>query len=359
MTGTRFRGLDGLRGVAAVTVMLFHCDKYFHIFRHGYLAVDLFMILSGFVIALRYEEPLREGLTIESFLCRRAVRLLPTYWIGALLGIGLFWLSIGLGLNYTYYSPFMRWIGVPIATIFMIPLIWNKWGALYPALENVPWSLVAEWAANALYAEGLFRLSTRSLIVLTLSGWAVMSVVGYHTGAGWCVGMRTTDLMPFGFIRCIPSFIAGVVIYRVREHSLLRRLPVISTALLLMGWFGIAAIPATSGTATFDMLTVTVAIPALIVLLIRSEETAPAFCSDLGAISYPLYLVQAPIIAIGTVLPLTGASHGANPMGCIVAIAASIAAAWGLNRIVLQLSNLAKLVRNNAASRGRQARASL
>ncbi|HKB95401.1 MAG TPA: acyltransferase family protein, partial [Rhizomicrobium sp.] len=64
MSGQRFASLDGLRGVCALTVLLFHADDLFHrgpIFQHGYLAVDMFFLLSGFVIALAHEDRLRAG----------------------------------------------------------------------------------------------------------------------------------------------------------------------------------------------------------------------------------------------------------------------------------------------------------
>src|SRR5205809_7295555 len=106
---SRFRGLDGLRGVAAITVMLYHCNDYFHkgpIFMHGFLAVDAFMILSGFVISMIYEHQLLNGMTAQGFLYRRACRLLPTYWVGAAIGIPLFWI-VTLMVRNPAYSPAM------------------------------------------------------------------------------------------------------------------------------------------------------------------------------------------------------------------------------------------------------------
>ena len=75
MSGNRFLGLDGLRGVCALTVMLFHADGLFHqgpIFQHGYLAVDMFFLLSGFVIAFVHENRLRTGMGLARFLRVRA-----------------------------------------------------------------------------------------------------------------------------------------------------------------------------------------------------------------------------------------------------------------------------------------------
>src|ERR1041384_6138813 len=86
MSGKRFLGLDGLRGVCALTVLLFHAANLFDqgpIFQHGYLAVDMFFLMSGFVIAFIHEERLRSGMGLIAFLRIRARRLLPVFWIGA------------------------------------------------------------------------------------------------------------------------------------------------------------------------------------------------------------------------------------------------------------------------------------
>ena len=75
MDRKRFLGLDGLRGVCALTILFFHCADFFHkgpIFLHGFLAVDMFFILSGFVIALTYEEKLKTGIRPKEFLFSRA-----------------------------------------------------------------------------------------------------------------------------------------------------------------------------------------------------------------------------------------------------------------------------------------------
>jgi len=81
---TRFRGLDGLRGICALTVVLMHSELLFNagvVFCHGYLAVDMFFILSGFVIALNYETALQKGLNLKPFLAARGRRNPPQSWI--------------------------------------------------------------------------------------------------------------------------------------------------------------------------------------------------------------------------------------------------------------------------------------
>jgi peptidoglycan/LPS O-acetylase OafA/YrhL len=89
-TKLRLRGLDGLRGVCALTVVLLHSELLFNagaIFCHGYLAVDVFFMLSGFVIAASYGARLADGLSAWTFLKARVARLAPVYWGGTALCI--------------------------------------------------------------------------------------------------------------------------------------------------------------------------------------------------------------------------------------------------------------------------------
>src|SRR3569832_332324 len=93
MGQNRFRNLDAMRGICALTVVLFHCEGMFatgRIFQHGYLAVDLFFILSGFVLGHTYEKRLVTGLTPGGFMRLRLNRLAPVYWAGTLLCIATF-----------------------------------------------------------------------------------------------------------------------------------------------------------------------------------------------------------------------------------------------------------------------------
>jgi peptidoglycan/LPS O-acetylase OafA/YrhL len=81
----RYATLDGLRGVAAAVVLCYHT----HVFRgsaavapHGYLAVDFFFLMSGFVIASAYQEKLEAGFLVADFVTQRAIRLYPVALAG-------------------------------------------------------------------------------------------------------------------------------------------------------------------------------------------------------------------------------------------------------------------------------------
>src|ERR1700761_6004380 len=79
-----YPALDGLRGVAAIAVMLHHFRPLTApwLFAHGYLAVDLFFLLSGFVIAHAYDARFRKGLGVPAFLVIRLIRLWPMIAFG-------------------------------------------------------------------------------------------------------------------------------------------------------------------------------------------------------------------------------------------------------------------------------------
>ena len=99
-----FHSLDGLRGVAAIVVVIYHVfegyqfvgDKqYIEFMNHGYLAVDFFFMLSGFVIGYAYDDRLSGGMSIWSFFKRRLVRLHPMLVVGTILGLFHIW-CVGL-----------------------------------------------------------------------------------------------------------------------------------------------------------------------------------------------------------------------------------------------------------------------
>src|ERR1043165_8588900 len=114
MTSKRFHSLDGLRGVCALSVVLFHAADLFHygpLMPHGFLAVDMFFILSGFVIAFRYEDALNRGLHLRAFLEARGRRLLPVYWLGAAFNIAVFIWMVSSGYYPEGYTDLMIWVG--------------------------------------------------------------------------------------------------------------------------------------------------------------------------------------------------------------------------------------------------------
>src|ERR1700754_1815377 len=87
----RYHTLDAMRGVAALSVLLYHWRPQLPwiLFGSGYLAVDLFFLLSGFIIAHAYDEKLAKGLGFLDFLALRLMRLCPMLAFGTAIGFAL------------------------------------------------------------------------------------------------------------------------------------------------------------------------------------------------------------------------------------------------------------------------------
>jgi len=330
----RFHSLDGLRGVCALSVLLFHASDMFHkgpVMGHGYLAVDVFFILSGFVIALNYESALRDGLALKSFLRARARRLLPTYWLGVAVSLPIF---LWIAAHGPAEPAAVIWGLVPLVTLLMLPAFGTPGDGFSPGMFNVSWSLFVEWLVNLGYAGWLLRRRTRTLVLIAAAGWAAMAVGGYFTGRGWCAGISRYEVFGYGLLRGVPGFLAGVALFRLHKAGALARLPNLSTELLLAVWLCIAVVPTFGPTPTFDALVVIFVCPILVALMLRSERTAPAFCKPLGDLSYPLYVTHSGIVVLAQTTPLFGLQDGPDPLRATLVVAVCIAVAWIVQKTV-------------------------
>lgn len=307
--------LDGLRGIAALTVVLFHCDGLFsqyRIFCHGYLSVDVFFELSGFVIALNYEQRLRQGMSLSDFLRKRGHRLLPIYWIGLCVS------AIGCSFLGKYFIDFPLTL---IAGILLLPsfILGEK---AYP-LNGPSWSLFSEWVANGIYAGAFYRLKAETLAIIVLAGWIGMTIIGCYSDSGWSIGEYIPDLYICIFLRAVPSFLAGVLVYRLKDHHWMQRLPVIMPEILFSIWLLIAEVPTFGPTPIYDAFVAILCGPLLIALLIRSEARAPKWCAWVGRLSYPLYASHIAIIMVAQSI-----IKRPNPLYGLLTVAAALLLAW-------------------------------
>lgn len=318
--------LDGLRGVAALLVVWYHVFEGFQFagnkpvidfINHGYLAVDFFFILSGFVVGYAYDSRWGKTLTTGGFFRRRLIRLQPMVCMGALIGAVSFLLT---GME--------RWDGTH-ATLGLTLLAFVCGCLMLPALPGMPrevrgngemfplngpcWSLFFEYIGNIVYALAIRRLSTRLLSLLTvalcctLTWFAVTNQSGYGSiGVGW-----TVDSMNVlgGLLRMLCPFTAGVLLSRIfKPFNNVRGAFWISTAVLL-ALFHVPYINSsyslggTIGTLSLNGVFESVCIVAifpLIVWLAASGKTTDAastrICRFLGDISYPLYIVHYPLM---------------------------------------------------------------
>src|SRR6202012_2066247 len=152
--------LDGLRGVASFLVIVYHVfetfthgNKYIQIINHGYLAVDFFFLLSGFVVAYAYDD--RWGkMTQWDFYKRRLIRLQPMVIMGTIIGAILFYFQACGAFPLISATPVWKMLLVMLVGFTMLPLPISMdirgWQQKLP-LNGVSWSLFYEYIANILY----------------------------------------------------------------------------------------------------------------------------------------------------------------------------------------------------------------
>ena len=312
--------LDALRGAAALMVVWYHFFEGFAFaegtaittFNHGHLGVDLFFMLSGFVISYAYDDRWQRTpnpLTLKEFFKRRLIRLHPMLIMGAIIGFTTFCLQGGVKWDGTP-TP-MSWSLVALVlTMFFIPAYP---GAPYDlrgngemfSLNGPSWSLFFEYIGNILYALFIRHLGNRALAVLTAAlgvawCWFVTTdVSGYDMiGIGW-----TLDTVNFfgGLLRMLFPFSLGMVMARDFKPVKIKGIFWIAWAVL----FGLFSVPAfakcgaVSINGLYEFACILFVFPAIVWLAASGETTgkiSSAFCKFLGDISYPLYIVHYPVM---------------------------------------------------------------
>ncbi len=293
-----FLTLDGLRGVAAIAVLLYHRRGWIgpEALGHGYLAVDFFFVLSGFVIGYAYEQRLRSGrLGFGHFVRLRIIRLVPLLALGALLGTG------ALILNAIEH----RWLGGVAKAILAFPLAALALPAP-PQLVRAPfstnppsWSLFFEICANLAYAAVVRWLSDRVLAaVLILSALALVAVACAYGGVA--VGWQGATLA-VGFVRIACPFAAGVLLFRLRTRGLLPRMgcPAWLLAIVLAAIFAVPLLAPAWNTA-FDLAASLLVLPAIVAAGSLHEPSGrwlPLVALS-AELSYPVYILHYPLLEL-------------------------------------------------------------
>lgn len=236
-TKPHYELLDGLRGVAALVVIWYHIFEGFATspidqrFNHGYLAVDFFFILSGFVVGYAYDDRWKKKtMGTGDFFKRRLIRLHPMVVLGAVLGLITFllqgsqkWDGASVGLSLVLLAFLLNLFLIPAYPGAAHEVRGN--GEMYP-LNGPNWSLFFEYIGNILYALCLRRLSTKALGTLVvvaavaLTGFAVGNLSGFgHLGVGWTLAGHN---FLGGFLRLIFAFSAGLFLSRIFKPAHIR-----------------------------------------------------------------------------------------------------------------------------------------
>ncbi|WP_160714754.1 acyltransferase family protein [Chitinophaga solisilvae] len=309
-TKPHYNILDGLRGVAAITVVCFHLFEAYatsHVdqkINHGYLAVDFFFILSGFVMGYAYDDRWKT-MTIKEFIKRRVIRLHPMVVIGAIIGAVMFywqgcsaWDVSKVSIAMLLVSTLLNMLLIPATPGFEIRGV----GEMYP-LNGPSWSLFFEYIGNVLYAFWIRKLPTKALAVLVLlagGGLAAFAIWGPYGDI--CAGFSLTgENMLAGSLRLLFSFSAGLLLARVfRPVRIKGAFWTGSIAIVVL-----SAIPRIGGhehfwmNGLYDTICFAVIFPLLVYLGASekvTDKTTIRICKFLGDISYPLYMVHYPFI---------------------------------------------------------------
>lgn len=312
----RYDILDGLRGVAAMLVIWYHFFEGFatsptdQMMNHGYLAVDFFFVLSGFVIGYAYDKRWQSGnMTAGRFMLRRVIRLHP-----------MVVLSVVLGAVAYLLQGSVKWDGTPVSLsmvvlalcmgLLLIPVLPGAGaevrgnGEMFP-LNGPSWSLFYEYIGSILYAFVLHRLGRKSLgavVAISAVGLAACAICNmsgaYHLGVGW--SMADGGWIG-GFFRLSFSFGIGLLMQRGFKARHIRGAFWKCSALIAV----VMACPYVGGpepsvyNAIYDLACTLILFPAIVYIGACGTTTdrfSTAVCETMGQLSYPVYIIHYPVM---------------------------------------------------------------
>ena len=308
--------LDGLRGVAALMVVSFHTfeanangNRFKQIINHGYLAVDFFFLLSGFVVAYAYDD--RWGrMTQWDFYKRRLIRLQPMIIIGMLIGAALFYFQRAPVFPLVSATPVWKMLLVMLVGCTLLPLLPSMdirgWNEMHP-LDGPAWSLFFEYIANLLYALGIRKLSNKALGLLVLLSAGLLfhlAVLGSRGDVigGWAFNPRQLHI---GFARVFYPFFAGMLLMRLGKRIHIKGAFAVCSLLII----AVLAIPRIGGrehlwmNGLYEWLAIVVVFPVIVAMGAGDSVTgrfSTRLCKLCGDISYPLYITHYPLIYVYT-----------------------------------------------------------
>ena len=300
-----FSTLDSLRGIAALIATIFHIQWIHPIYnwgliRNGYLMVDFFFVLSGFVICHSYRHKISNGSDLKRFMWLRAGRLYPLHFMTLIIFIGLEGLNwiqelVKGSIGNTAAFTINNWFAI-LTNLFLVQSL----GVHHSNTFNNPsWSISTEFYTYLVFALVLLFARTRltlfasSIFLILLSTWIILSA-------------NKTDLditYDYGIFRCVASFFIGIVTYQIYEllshkAGIGKRGKLINSFYPLAIFVGIVIFISVKEKGYTDFF-----LPPLFGILILSITTAPNRIMDsvlnlrpfawLGKVSYSIYMVHA------------------------------------------------------------------
>ena len=317
----RLEILDGLRGVAAVIVVLFHIFEIYsggptgQIINHGYLAVDFFYLLSGFVIGYAYDNRW-DKMSYWDFYKRRLIRLHPMVIAGTFFGVCYYFLSE------TYFFPNIKNIN-PL--LFLVAVLFSFLNIPTPpsidirgfretnSLNGASWTLNYEYLINILYSLIIRNLNVYFIAILTfISGFFTITLTlnldifgilvnreerKYTVIGGWEI---TPCEVYIAFVRLFYPFFCGYLISRLKISFKIPFSFIICSIVLAMS----LCIPRIGGddwiiNGLYETIIILLIFPLIIIIGAREVENnfiISKICKILGEFSYPLYITHNPVV---------------------------------------------------------------
>ncbi|MBR4131003.1 MAG: acyltransferase [Bacteroidaceae bacterium] len=321
----RYEILDGLRGVAALLVVAYHLlEIHYHggpdqPINHGYLAVDFFFVLSGFVIGYAYDDRWNK-MSTWAFFKRRLIRLHPMVIFGTLFGALMFCFGSCEAFPLINETPWWMVALVMLWCFTMIPLPHSMdirgWAETNP-LNGPAWSLQWEYLANVLYAL-LFRRFSKVTLSICVAIFAVLTITlcldidvtgflqersyaSYTVVGGWST---TPDQLQVGLTRLLYPFFSGLLVSRVGKLIKVSGgfwwCSLMITILFCMPWMGLGTEGESRWTnGLYEAFCILVCFPLIVAIGAGSSVKggkSEAINRFLGDISYPLYITHFPLI---------------------------------------------------------------
>ncbi|MHC1550445.1 acyltransferase family protein [Phyllobacterium sp. K27] len=298
MNAQRYDTLDALRGIAALIVVGFHLSQFGMIpaiVPRGYLAVDFFFVLSGFVVAHAYEKDLRTHLSLRSFIIKRIIRLYPLAFLGAGMGLTV------LLLKWMFFPEKVETLGILLASgMLNLAMVPSFLGATVASHDLFPgngplWSLFFELLINLAWAACGIWLRTSTLILIILMSLIFLALFASHYQA-FNIGYDTATFWG-GLARVCFGFPLGVVIYREQHRigAYGRHWSVFTLSVVLAGVFAIPVDLSAQSFPWVDLFLITICLPAIVIGGI-GQTSAIRSSYVLGGLSYPVYILHFPVI---------------------------------------------------------------
>lgn len=318
----RYEILDGLRGVAAALVVCYHLLETYYgdgigqPLNHGYLAVDFFFVLSGFVVGYAYDD-LWGNMSKWNFFKRRIIRLHPMVVFGTFFGALMFYFGACDAFPLIGQTPWYMLLLIMVWCFTIVPLPRSMdirgWMETNP-LDGPIWSLQYEYLANVLYAL-FFRRLGKLMLAVCVAAFALLTVTlclnidflgflkarehaAYTVIGGWSL---SPDQLQIGLTRLLYPFFCGLLLSRcgklIRVRGGFWVCSLLIATVLAMPFVGTQGNRQPNG--IYEAVCILIVFPLIVSIGAGSSVTgskSAAINNFLGQISYPLYITHYPLI---------------------------------------------------------------